>query len=140
MVKLSNGTSVIDLSNSQFSSNGSPPVLTVTIAAGGDFQQSFPETAGQYPPGSSNSVAWTLTGGYAPATTGTHLTIPATIPLSDGNFAVGDATQYQSVNASLVQLVLDNQGFTAANGWTLNANTVDVNNSTFNVTDLQPLC
>ena len=66
MVHLSNGTSITAVSNSQFSSNGSTPVPTVTIAAGGVFQQTFPETAGQYPPGSSNSVNWTLSGGYAP--------------------------------------------------------------------------
>ena len=71
------------------------------------------------------------------AATGTPVTVttPPTIPLSDGNFAVGDATDYQSVNASLVQQVLCAQGFTAANGWTLNANTVVLNSgTTFNVT------
>ena len=115
----------------------------ITIAAGSTWPQSgpksFPETAGTYDPGSTNYENWNLTADYAPQNqpaAGNVATVSTSpnVELANGNFAVSDTVQLQSVNASIVQQVLNAQGFTATNNWTLNSNTVVLNSATiFNV-------
>ncbi len=75
---------------------------TQTITAGDTWTQSVDETAGQYPPGSSNSKTWTVTGYYAPPNaTGAS----AGPPVVSGGFAISlipATAQYQLFSPWLI--------------------------------------